>query len=124
MRQATELGVTILLKALVEAAVYRRLAPVFIKMIALLLLSLSLFGACGLLLICQLYLALIYAGLQQAEAMAVMCGGLFVLAALSAFLAFRQLSALRAQLQPLLGVKQKLIGVAHAFSEGFHTASR
>lgn len=113
-----------LIKTAIEAVVYRKLMPSIARVMLLMIFSLTLLGACGVILVYQLYVMLMQVGLAQEQALAVLGGGLFMLAGLSAMLAVRKLKALQVQLQPLLPVKEKLFSVVHAFSKGIRTSSR
>lgn len=124
MRPVAELGVAMLVKTSVEALVFRKLMPRLVGIALLMLFSLCLLGACGAIVVYQLYLMLIHAGLAQEQALAVLGGSLFMLASLSAMFALRRLKELQKQLQPLLPLKEKLWGAARAFSEGIRTPSR
>jgi len=119
MRQGVKVGIAMLAKALLEAALYRRVMPAVAGIVMLLLLSLCLLAASGAVLIYQLYLMLMDAGLGQQQALAVMVCGMLAVAAASAMIAMRKLEALHARLQPLSDIKEKLICAAHAFGDGF-----
>lgn len=123
MRPVTELGIAMLLKAAVEALLYRRLASGIAAVILLVLLSLALLEMCGGVLVYQLYLVLARIGLEPQQALAVISGSLFMLAGLSGMLALKKLKSLQVQLQPLSPVKEKLIRAAHAFIDGMRTPS-